>query len=300
MEKTARTRNFLIALFVVVITGIIATSYNVIETLNTVATISEDTISPAMNSFAEGVGDGVLMISLFVILLMSVFAVAIYFVIRDINAAIWSAERIEDKAAQPQKTIVTITGASGSGKSTLEKALVAKFGYKPSVSFTTRPARPNEADGKDYHFKTEEQAQELIRGGLVIESNRFGAFTYGTLASEVDNSPAPVVMVVEPNGLKNIRDYCSSHGIKHICVVLDNDLSVLAERVLSRYSESGMTPKDVALTQERLRYLIEVESTWASDIATWQKAIAYQGDYSAETEEEVWATIASEVKGSNL
>ena len=51
---------------------------------------------------------------------------------------------------------IAVTGPSGSGKTSVCKALLERFPQlRFSVSLTTRPPRPLETDGKDYHFVTQ-------------------------------------------------------------------------------------------------------------------------------------------------
>lgn len=161
-----------------------------------------------------------------------------------------------------KQTIITITGASGTGKSTLERALAKQFGYKPSISFTTRSKRSGEVDGVDYHFVSHEQAEELVEAGKTLEHFYFNGQVYGVLADEIENSDVPVIAVVEPNGLKQIKEYCVKKGVKHVCIVLENSLDILISRFLSRYKESGIDAKDMDSFSLRLNSLVSKEVNW--------------------------------------
>ena len=52
--------------------------------------------------------------------------------------------------------------------------------YMRTIPCTTRPPRPNEADGVDYKFVTKEQFIEMDRSGLLLESGVYAAHFYGT------------------------------------------------------------------------------------------------------------------------
>lgn len=85
--------------------------------------------------------------------------------------------------------LVVVSGPAGVGKTTVLKRL---FGCAPvplvaSVSATTRPPRPGEIDGVDYHFLSPEQFAELRRRGEFLEAFEvFGlGYWYGTLLREV-------------------------------------------------------------------------------------------------------------------
>jgi guanylate kinase len=54
--------------------------------------------------------------------------------------------------------VIIISSPSGAGKTTVCKMIIEKNPMiKLSISATTRPQRPNEVNGEDYHFITKEQ-----------------------------------------------------------------------------------------------------------------------------------------------
>ena len=59
---------------------------------------------------------------------------------------------------------------SGAGKTTIIKKIQQKYqDFKISVSHTTRKPRPNEIDGVDYHFVSEEEFEKLIKNNEFYE-----------------------------------------------------------------------------------------------------------------------------------
>jgi guanylate kinase len=88
-----------------------------------------------------------------------------------------------------QGKLVVISGPSGVGKSTVVRRVLAEapVPLATSVSATTRPPRPGEQDGVDYHFLTEEEFARWRRQGRFIECFEvFGkGYWYGTPESEV-------------------------------------------------------------------------------------------------------------------
>lgn len=85
--------------------------------------------------------------------------------------------------------LVVVSGPSGAGKTTVLKRVFqsAPIPLKASVSATTRPPRPGEVDGVDYHFLTEEEfARRRQRGEFLECFQVFGrGYWYGTLLGEV-------------------------------------------------------------------------------------------------------------------
>jgi guanylate kinase len=82
-----------------------------------------------------------------------------------------------------------ISAPSGSGKSTLVaqvRSLVEGLDF--SISYTTRAARGSETDGREYHFTTREQFEQMIAAGEFLEwAEVFGNY-YGTALSALDHA----------------------------------------------------------------------------------------------------------------
>ena len=70
-----------------------------------------------------------------------------------------------------QTALYVISGPSGVGKGTVCKALLAELGEGPnrqltlSISATTRPMRPGEVDGVNYHFLSQEDFLRRVDNG---------------------------------------------------------------------------------------------------------------------------------------
>ena len=77
------------------------------------------------------------------------------------------------------KPITIIMGKSGVGKDTILNELVEKHGYNRGITWTTRPMRTGEQNGKDYFFTNKHTFTDMIIQGDFIEYK-----TYNTL---VDN-----------------------------------------------------------------------------------------------------------------
>ncbi|MFB3921661.1 MAG: guanylate kinase [Terriglobia bacterium] len=83
-------------------------------------------------------------------------------------------------------SIIVISAPSGTGKSTLVKRLLAAVpGLKFSVSYTTRPRRAGEKNGRDYFFVRPEKFRRLLAAGEFVEwADVFGHF-YGTARQQL-------------------------------------------------------------------------------------------------------------------
>jgi guanylate kinase len=105
--------------------------------------------------------------------------------------------------------LFVITGPSGVGKGTLIRELLVRVpGLALSVSATTRPPRPGERDGVDYHFLSEEDFGRRLENGEFMEHASYSGHRYGTLLSEVEprlEQGTSVVLEIEVQGARQVR-----------------------------------------------------------------------------------------------
>jgi guanylate kinase len=110
----------------------------------------------------------------------------------------------------PAGRLFVITGPSGVGKGTLIRRLLDRMPeLELSVSATTRPPRPGERDGADYHFLSEEEFDRMVRDGRLLEHATYSGNRYGTPRSEVEPRLAAgrsVVLEIEVQGARQIRE----------------------------------------------------------------------------------------------
>jgi guanylate kinase len=89
-------------------------------------------------------------------------------------------------AIQRRGLLFILSSPSGAGKSTIARMLLnSDDGVAMSVSATTRPIRPGEKDGRDYHFVDDAGFDALVAGGHFLEWAHVFGHRYGTLKSEV-------------------------------------------------------------------------------------------------------------------
>ncbi|HFC52922.1 MAG TPA: guanylate kinase, partial [Gammaproteobacteria bacterium] len=83
-------------------------------------------------------------------------------------------------------TLYIVAAPSGAGKTSLVKALLEQLDeLEVSVSYTTRPPRPGERDGINYHFIDREGFQRMVAAGEFLEhAEVFGNF-YGTAKANI-------------------------------------------------------------------------------------------------------------------
>ncbi len=152
--------------------------------------------------------------------------------------------------------LFVVSAPSGSGKTTLcNKLLKDGLGLISSVSMTTRPPRPGEKDGIDYHFVSEKYFRTVIKqdGFLEFEEN-FG-YLYGTPKKFIEenlNKGRSVLLSIDVKGAMNIRREYSGRSV--LIFILPPSLNALKQRLCGRKSEdkSAVSARLKAARQEVL------------------------------------------------
>lgn len=139
--------------------------------------------------------------------------------------------------------LVVISSPSGGGKDTVIRALLQIFPDSTRfVTTTSRPPRPGQTDGVDYHFVSREQFEQKIKNNELIEYNEYSGNLYGTEKKylEADLKKYQLVLTqIEINGKHN---FDRAH-IPHLSIfILPDNLDNLRARILRR---GGITP-DIA------------------------------------------------------
>ena len=137
--------------------------------------------------------------------------------------------------------LFVFSAPSGSGKTTLVHHLLQQnlpLGF--SVSATSRPARTNEIDGKDYYFISEKEFQEKIKADEFIEYEEvYNGTFYGTLKAEIERlwkSGKHVVFDIDVKGGLNIKSQYPDETL--VVFIHPPSLEELEKRLRNRGTES--------------------------------------------------------------
>ncbi len=105
--------------------------------------------------------------------------------------------------------VVIVSGPSGVGKSTICEEVVKRLdNIYLSISVTTRPKSEAEVDGRDYWFISEQEFQERINKGLLLEHAEVFGHLYGTPKDEVEEAVRAgktVILEIDVQGAKQAR-----------------------------------------------------------------------------------------------
>jgi guanylate kinase len=167
-----------------------------------------------------------------------------------------------------------VSGPSGAGKGTLIEGILPRFPHvEVAVSATTRPIRPGEIDGRDYHFLTPGEFEARVAAGEFLEHVTYAGNRYGTLRSEVDriiaahrwplveielagaravraNVPGAVAVFIAPPSLSELERRLEERGT-------DSEGAIAERLATSRVELAAMNEFDHVIVNEDVGAAIE-------------------------------------------
>ena len=137
--------------------------------------------------------------------------------------------------------LVVLSGPTAVGKSTLRQRILEDQRFAFSVSATTRPPRPGEVDGRDYHFLDTAEFTRRLQAGEFLEHAQVHGNRYGTLRPAIDRTVAQgriPILEIDVQGAASIRD----SGQRAVFVfVMPPSMEALRQRITSRNTEDPAT-----------------------------------------------------------
>ena len=147
--------------------------------------------------------------------------------------------------------LFVLSAPSGAGKSTVSRKVLAKReSLEFSISYTTRPRRAGETDGRDYHFVERERFEAMIEGHEFLEWAKVFEQFYGTgvkTTQAVLESGRDLLLDIDVQGARQVR--AREPGCVSI-MLLPPDYETLESRLRGRGSETSSTLEG-RLTQAR-------------------------------------------------
>ena len=134
-----------------------------------------------------------------------------------------------------------LSSPSGAGKTSIARSLLTRDKeINMSVSATTRPRRPGEAEGKDYYFVDEEKFKTDINKGLFLEYARVFDHYYGTplgLVQKLLSSGCDVLFDIDWQGTQQIKAKARDDLVS--IFVLPPSTAELEKRLITRAQDSA-------------------------------------------------------------
>jgi len=160
-----------------------------------------------------------------------------------------------------------LSAPSGAGKTSLTKAmLLTNINLCPSISYTSRPIRPGELEGRDYYFVERKVFEQKLEHGEFIESAEIYGNLYGTSQkwiNETIDSGKDVLLEIDSQGAQQMRKIFS----KVVSIfVLPPSLEVLESRLRKRNQDSQeVIAKRMAAAREEISHVSEYDYVIIND-----------------------------------
>jgi guanylate kinase len=165
----------------------------------------------------------------------------------------------DQPARQRRGLLIVLSSPSGAGKTTISRMLLdADDEIAMSISATTRPMRPGEHDGKDYHFVDDVAFDEMIRDGEFVEWANVFDYRYGTPKAPVKDAlreGRDILFDIDWQGARQLEP--DFKGQLVTIFLLPPSMAELEERLRARGTDSDEVIGD------RMRRAADEISHWA-------------------------------------
>ena len=145
--------------------------------------------------------------------------------------------------------MIILSSPSGAGKTTLVKLLSEKNNFFISTSHTTRKPRPNETNGKDYFFVSNQEFERLIKNDEFLEYAKVFENLYGTTRTPVIEKLEKnlnVIFDIDWQGADQIKNKKLDYKLITF-FILPPSKKILLERLSNR------DMKDKLIAEERMK-----------------------------------------------
>lgn len=164
--------------------------------------------------------------------------------------------------------LLVVSSPSGAGKTSLTRALTERnSALHLSISVTTRPPRPDERDGRDYHFVSSKQMQQLHHDNALLEHAKVFGYHYGTLKEPIMQAIEKgdiMVCDIDWQGAQSLR---RALGQQQVSVfIMPPSLDVLKQRLHTRAQDEEKVLKErFAAAQQDIAHWHNYDYTLIND-----------------------------------
>ncbi|MAZ46662.1 MAG: guanylate kinase [Rickettsiales bacterium] len=158
--------------------------------------------------------------------------------------------------------MLVLSSPSGAGKTTICKEILKNVKeLKMSISFTTRPKRKSEVDGRDYFFISEKRFKDLQAKDFFIENAKVFDHLYGTPKNFVEENlikGMDVLFDIDWQGAQKLSNFSKTDIVS--VFILPPSNSILKERLKKRNEDSLETVnKRMSKAKSEISHWIEYD-----------------------------------------
>jgi guanylate kinase len=163
--------------------------------------------------------------------------------------------------------LFVVSAPSGAGKTTVVERLIQRMpGLRRSRSYTSRRARPGEADGVDYHFVSRGRFEAMVAGGQFLEWAEYSGNLYGTAVVDTEReleAGTDLVLVIEVQGARQVRRHRRSSVLVFL---LPPSAEALEQRLRSRGEDTDeQISRRLAVARDEVQAVSEYDYVVVND-----------------------------------
>lgn len=160
-------------------------------------------------------------------------------------------------APNPPPLLVVLSGPSGAGKDSVRTRLLESgYPFQFVVTYTTRPSRPQEKEGVDYHFISEGEYSRTLAEGGFMENAQILGYRYGIPRQDVRGALArgqDVLLRIDIQGAKTVKGI-APQGV--FIFLAPSSMAELEARLRRRQTEAGTDlERKIATAREEMKAL---------------------------------------------
>ena len=144
-----------------------------------------------------------------------------------------------------KKNVTILCGASGCGKDYILNYLKSICNFIPLVSHTTRPMRPNETEGRDYYFISDDEFKRMIDNDLFIEYRTYNTLVdnipstwYYGLSKQILDLGTQHIVILDIQGTINFIDWYGREYCNVVLIKCDDEVRRTRAKLRGGYDES--------------------------------------------------------------
>ena len=156
-------------------------------------------------------------------------------------------------------TLFTVSAPSGAGKTSLVNALIQRDSrLRVSVSHTTRPRRPGERDGVNYHFVGEQVFRDMLERAEFLEHAQVFGNLYGTSQTWVEQQLAAgldVILEIDWQGAQQVKRLIP--GTRAIFILPPSRATLLQRLTARGQDDNAIIDARMAEAVEEMSHYVE-------------------------------------------
>lgn len=165
--------------------------------------------------------------------------------------------QIKDK-----EKIFIYTGPDGSGRKTISKMVATMFDMKTVLSYTTRPPRHYEKDGRDYYFVDTLEFQRMEQNGEFLEHVKIEGIHYGIREEDVINAFKNhnlIYLTLNTEGAEKLKNM---YGDRVMRLFIYADRNTVLERQRARQDDEEAIERHMRYYDATMRYKNQCEHSF--------------------------------------